>query len=143
MEELKIVREKREGYGPVVRFANSAAVYEAFRQHFEQLDREEFIVVLLNAKNDLIGFNVVSVGTLTASLVHPREVFKPVVLSNAAAIMLLHNHPSGDPSPSVEDLHITKRLREIGEVFGVKVLDHLVMGDGRYVSFVDDGYWQT
>jgi DNA repair protein RadC len=140
-EELKIVREKREGYGPMVRFSHSATVYETFRQHCEQLDREEFIVILLNAKNDLIGFNVGSVGTLTASLVHPREVFKPVLLGNAAALLLLHNHPSGHPTPSQEDLASTRRLREIGDLFGIKVLDHLIVGDGKYVSFVNDGYW--
>jgi len=81
------------------------------------------------------------VGTLTSSLVHPREVFKPAILGNAAALILLHNHPSGDPAPSAEDLHLTRRLREVGEVFDIKVLDHIIVGAGRYVSFVDDGYW--
>lgn len=141
MDELKIVRERRECYGSPTRFSNSASVYEAFRQHFAALDREEFVVILLDAKNTFLGFNVVSVGSLTSSIVHPREVFKPVVLMNAAALILAHNHPSGDPGPSQEDLHITRRIREIGEVFGVRVLDHVIFGDNRYVSFVDDGYW--
>jgi DNA repair protein RadC len=143
MDELKIVRERHAHYGTLTKFRSSADIYEAFKQRFEQADREEFIVLLLDAKNALIGFNVVSVGTLTSTLVHPREVFKPVILGNAASIILLHNHPSGDTVPSVEDINITRRLREIGDVFGVKVLDHIVMGDGRYVSFVDDGYWHT
>lgn len=142
MHELKIVRERRTGYGTLRRFRSSADVYEAFREHFGLLDREEFVVLLLDAKNAFIGFNVVSVGSLTSSLVHPREVFKPAVLSNAAAMILLHNHPSGDPVPSQEDLHITRRIREIGEVFGIRVLDHVIFGEGKYVSFVDDNYWE-
>jgi len=141
MDELKIVREKREGYGTLKRFHNSADVFEAFRERFAQVDREEFLVLVLDAKNAVLGFNLVSVGTLTSSLVHPREVFKPAILGNAAALILLHNHPSGDPAPSAEDLHLTRRLREVGEVFDIKVLDHIIVGAGRYVSFVDDGYW--
>ena len=142
MFELKIIRERREGYGALRRFRSSADVYHAFKDHFSQRDREEFVVLLLDAKNAVLGFNVVSVGSLTSSLVHPREVFKPVVLGNAAALILLHNHPSGDPAPSQEDLHITGRIRDIGEVFGIRVLDHLIFGDGKYVSFVDDGYFE-
>ena len=138
-------------------------MYESFKEHFDKLDREHFVVLLLDAKNGMLGFHTVSIGSLTSSLVHPREVFKLVVLHNdtvkaqaitkevceqsircsAAAMILMHNHPSGDPGPSQEDLHITKRLREIGEVVSVRVLDHLIFGDGRYVSFVDDGYWHT
>ena len=167
MHEFKVVRERRSGYGALKRFRSSADVYESFKEHFDKLDREHFLVLLLDAKNGMLGFHTVSIGSLTSSLVHPREVFKSVVLHNdtvkaqykehelakevceqvircsAAAMILMHNHPSGDPAPSQEDLHITKRLREIGEVVGVRVLDHLVFGDGRYVSFVDDGYWTT
>lgn len=167
MHEFKIVRERRSGYGLLKRFRSSADVYESFKEHFDRLDREHFLVLLLDAKNGMLGFHTVSIGSLTSSLVHPREAFKPVVLYNdavkeryqeyevtkevceqsircsAAAMILMHNHPSGDPVPSQEDLHITKRLREIGEVCGVRVLDHLIFGNGRYVSFVDDGYWHT
>ena len=167
MYEFKIVRERRSGYGLLKRFRSSADVYESFKEHFDKLDREHFMVLLLDAKNGMLGFNTVSIGSLTSSLVHPREAFKPVVLHNdavkeryqehevtkeiceqsircsAAAMILMHNHPSGDPVPSQEDLHITKRLREVGEVCGVRVLDHLIFGDSRYVSFVDDGYWHT
>jgi DNA repair protein RadC len=163
MYELKIVRERRTGYGLRQRYRSSADIYESFQKHFAQLDREHFVVVLLDAKNCMLGFQTVSVGSLTSSLVHPREVYKPIVLHNdlaienkesvitgvcahgirasAAAMILMHNHPSGDPVPSQEDLHITKRLREVGDLLGIRVLDHLVFGDGRYVSFVDDGYW--
>jgi DNA repair protein RadC len=103
MYELKIVRERRQGYGTVRRVRDAAQVYEVFKEEFSQLDREMFVALLLDGKNGVIGFNVVSVGSLTAALVHPREVFKPVILANAAAVILLHNHPSGSAEPSAED----------------------------------------
>ena len=141
MYELKVIRERKEGYGLRQQFRSSQEIYETFRERFIRADREEFIVLLLDAKNKLLGFHVVSVGSLTSSVVHPREVFKVAILGNAAAVILLHNHPSGDPTPSNEDLSITTRLCQIGEVLGIRVLDHVVIGDGRYVSFVDDGYF--
>jgi DNA repair protein RadC len=165
MYELKIVRERRSGYGLRQRYRSSGDIYESFKEHFAQLDREHFVVLLLDAKHCMLGFHTVSIGSLTSSLVHPREVFKLGVVHNdlasrseqevmkdvytygirasAAAMVLMHNHPSGEPVPSQEDLHITKRLREVGDLLGIRVLDHLVFGDGRYVSFVDDGYWAT
>ena len=142
MYELKIIRERKEGYGLRKQFRHAQGIYEMFRERFERADREEFVVLLLDAKNKQMGFHVVSVGALTSSLVHPREVYKVAILGNAAAIILLHNHPSGDPTPSAEDLSITTRLRQVGDVLGIRVLDHVVIGDGRYVSFVDDGYFQ-
>lgn len=95
--------------------------------------------MLLDGKNRLAGFNVVSIGSLTASLVHPREVFKAAILANAAAMIVVHNHPSGDPTPSAEDIAITQRLRQAGELLGISLLDHVVIGDDRYVSFADEG----
>jgi DNA repair protein RadC len=137
--ELKVVRERRPGYGSARRVATSREVYDAFRERFAPLDREEFLVVPLGGKNQILGFHVVSVGTLTASLVHPREVYKIALLANAAAVIVVHNHPSGDPTPSAEDVAITRRLREAGELLGVSLLDHVVIGDERYISFADDG----
>ena len=96
-------------------------------------------MLLLDGKNRPIKLVRVSEGTLTASLVHPREVFVPVIEETAAAIILVHNHPSGDPTPSAEDVAITRRLRQVGELMGVEVLDHVVIGEGRYVSFADEG----
>ncbi|MBI3800232.1 MAG: JAB domain-containing protein [Deltaproteobacteria bacterium] len=142
MYELKIIRERREGYGARKQFRHAHDIYETFHNRFERADREEFIVLLLDAKNKLLGFHVVSVGSLTASVVHPREVFKVAILGNAVALILVHNHPSGDPLPSAEDVAITTRLCQIGEVLGIKILDHVVIGEGRYVSFVEDGYLQ-
>ena len=103
--------------------------------------REHFYAVLLDNKHRKIKDVPVSLGSLTASIVHPRDVFAPVVREAAAAVVFVHNHPSGDPTPSKEDIEITQRLRAVGELMGVRVLDHIVIGKGRYVSFVDDGYW--
>lgn len=104
------------------------------------LDREGFWVVLLNGKNRAIGLNLVSIGALTAALVHPREVLKPAILGNAAAIILVHNHPSGDPAPSAEDIALTTRLWQAGDLMGIRVLDHIILGDdGAYRSLADDG----
>ena len=134
MFELKIIRERKQGYGTVRRVRDAAQVYEAFREEFGQLDREMFVALLLDGKNQVLGFNVVSIGSLTAALVHPREVFKPVILANAAAVILLHNHPSGSPEPSAEDRALTERLERAGELLGIKVLDHVIIGDGAYRS---------
>lgn len=83
--------------------------------------------------------DLVSIGSLNQSIVHPRSVFQTACLSNAAALILIHQHPSGDPSPSSEDISITRRLKEAGEIMGIKVLDHIIIGDGEYVSFVERG----
>jgi DNA repair protein RadC len=117
----------------------SAEVYRHCGERLAGLRKEQFHVILLDGKNRPIKDVRVSEGTLTASLVHPREVFVPVIEESAAAIVLVHNHPSGDPTPSAEDIAITHRLREVGELMGVRVLDHVVIGDGRYVSFADEG----
>src|SRR5207247_6856225 len=89
--------------------------------------REHFLVLLLNARHEVMAKETVSVGSLNASIVHPREVFKPAVLASAASVVLVHNHPSGDPDPSEEDLTITKRLVEVGELLGISVLDHVIV----------------
>jgi DNA repair protein RadC len=98
------------------------------------LDREHFRVVILNTKNQVLAVETVSVGSLNSSLVHPREVFKPALLKSAAAVILLHNHPSGDATPSGEDLEITRRLAEAGKLIGIEVLDHIIIGDHVFTS---------
>lgn len=122
-------------------FRGSYDVYAHFRERLATETREVFIAILLDNKNRKLREVLVSLGSLTSSLVHPREVYAPVIRDSAAAVLFCHNHPSGDPTPSKEDLEITRRLREVGEIVGVRVLDHVVIGHGRYVSFVDDGYW--
>jgi len=124
-----------------VTLRTSTDVANLLRPVFARADREKFMVVLLDAKHRPIGINVVSVGSLTASIVAAREVFKAAIAGNSAAIILAHNHPSGDPTPSSEDFELTKRLREAGELLGIRVLDHVILGDGRHDSFVDAGAW--
>ncbi len=103
-------------------------------------DKEHFVLLTMNNKNRVNGFKVVSTGSLTASLVHPREVWRAALHLCAAAVVFVHNHPSGDPAPSAEDQDITRRLRETGDLLGIRVLDHVVLGDdGRFSSFSDRG----
>jgi len=97
-------------------------------------DREHFKCLYLNRKNQVLALETISVGDLASSLVHPREVFKSALKRSAAAVILIHNHPSGDPAPSSEDINITKRLVESGKLLGIEVLDHIIIGDGRYSS---------
>jgi DNA repair protein RadC len=130
-----------EEFTPGAAFRGSYDVYAHFRERLAGERHEQFYAVLLDNKNRKIKDVRVSQGSLTASIVHPREVYLPVIRESAAAVIFVHNHPSGDPTPSKEDLEITRRLREVGELVGVRVLDHVVIGHGRYVSFVDDGYW--
>ena len=106
----------------------------------DDLDREVFGILLVNTRNRVTAMHIVSVGTLSGAFVHPREVFKAAILGNAAAIILFHNHPSGDPDPSREDRELTRRLIDAGRILGIDVLDHVVLGDeGRYFSFKERG----
>jgi len=120
------------------RFTAPSQVSDTF-QFLMKETKEQFITLHLDGKNRIICMDLVSIGSLNQSIVHPREVFKTALLSNAAALILIHQHPTGDPTPSSEDLSITRRLKEAGEIIGVKVLDHIVVGDGEYVSFVERG----
>ena len=109
-------------------------VFAAVAAELRGLERERFVTLLLDGRHRLKCLERVSEGTLTSSLVHPREVFRPAVREAAAAIVVAHNHPSGDPEPSHEDLEVTQRLLEAGRVLGIPLLDHLVVGDGVFVS---------
>jgi len=114
-------------------------VYEHFHERLRDHKRELFLALLLDSKNRLLREVRISEGSLTASIVHPREVFAPVVREAAAAVLFVHNHPSGDPQPSREDLEITRRLKEAGDLMGVRVLDHVIIGSEGYVSLADRG----
>ncbi|MGE5483201.1 MAG: RadC family protein [Bacteroidota bacterium] len=103
------------------------------------LDREHFEVVLLDVKSRVIGREVVSIGHLSGAPVHPREVFKPALQASAAAVVLIHNHPSGDPTPSRDDIAVTERLVQAGKILGIEVLDHLIIGAKQYVSLRQQG----
>ena len=114
-------------------------VYRNFHHSLAGEKHEVFYVVLLDNKNKKIRDVKISEGSLTASLVHPREVYNPVIRESAAAVIFVHNHPSGDPAPSPEDIEITRRLKEVGAVMGIRVLDHVVIGHDRYFSFSERG----
>ena len=124
---------------PGDRFTCSEEVFRHYHERLRDRKKEVFLALLLDSKNRVLREVQISEGSLTASIVHPREVFVPVVRESAAAVLFVHNHPSGDPTPSREDLEITTRLQEAGTLMGVRVLDHIIIGSGGYVSFVDRG----
>ncbi|MCZ6690204.1 MAG: DNA repair protein RadC [Planctomycetota bacterium] len=130
---LEMVRER---LGP---YRGARDVFEYLGPRLAHKEKEVFYVLLLDSKNRLIRDEVVSIGTLTASLVHPREVFRPAIRAAAAAILVAHNHPSGDCTPSREDIEVTARLRSAGELIGIPLLDHVIIGAGRYVSLAERG----
>ncbi|MCW3491354.1 RadC family protein [Dethiobacter alkaliphilus] len=105
--------------------------------------REHFRAIMLDTKNKVLGIEEISIGSLNTSLVHPREVFRPAIRKACASIILIHNHPSGDPTPSREDLDVTRRLREAGRLIGIEILDHIIIGDGKFISFREKGLLST
>jgi DNA repair protein RadC len=115
------------------------AVIKAIRASIKDKAKEHFKLILLNPRNKIIGISTISVGTLNASLVHPREVFKDAIMHSAASVVLAHNHPSGDPEPSEDDLKITKKLVDSGKILGIEVLDHIVIGKNIFCSFKERG----
>lgn len=133
-------RLAREGAAERTRIRGPADVYERCAPALRDLLHEEFRVLLLNTQNGVTREIVTTRGTLDSSVVHAREVFKAAVVESAAAVILVHNHPSGDPTPSPEDRVITGRLAEAGRIIGIPVLDHIVIGDATYVSFVEAGW---
>lgn len=137
---LQVVKERHSPLYGAPKISDSSDVSRLLRAHFEGRPHEEFVVLFLDAKNTPVGYQVVSVGSLTLSIVHPREAFKAAVCMSAAAVIFSHNHPSGDPTPSLEDRTLTKRLVSAGELLDIRVLDHIVMGEGRHVSFADEGW---
>lgn len=137
--ETLYVSEEVVGYlQPGQRYTAPQQVYDCFKFLMEET-KEVFLTLHLDGKNRIVCCDLVSIGSLNQSIVHPREVFKTALLSNAAAVLLIHQHPTGDSTPSSEDIAITRRLREAGEIMGIKVLDHIIVGDGEYLSFVERG----
>jgi len=144
LRELKLsymVRHDADGQPVPLRetVSDTGAAATILRSLLQSEAVEVFAVLLLSTKHDVIGYHEVSRGTLDASLVHPREVFKAAILANASAIVLAHNHPSGNPAPSPEDHQVTRRLAQAGHLLGIHVLDHVVIGDDGYVSFRERG----
>ncbi|MBI3802834.1 MAG: DNA repair protein RadC [Nitrospirae bacterium] len=126
-----------------IKINSSQDIFRHFSGFFQNVKKEIFKIVLLDQKNKVIRDVVVSEGSLTLTVVHPREVFNPAVRDSAASVIFLHNHPSGDPAPSQEDKELTKRLVSAGDLMGIHVLDHVIIGDSRYFSFSDAGYIRT
>ena len=122
---------------PNTRYTSASQVFDTFSFLMHET-KEHFIALHLDGKNRIVCCDMVSTGSLNQSIVHPRELFKTALLSSAAAVILLHNHPTGDPTPSTEDIEITRRLREAGDMIGIRVLDHIVIGDSYY-SFSERG----
>ncbi|OGK79432.1 MAG: hypothetical protein A2X53_16775 [Candidatus Rokubacteria bacterium GWA2_70_23] len=136
--ELTRRLRSRNGGGRIV-LSSPEQVYARYGPLMEDLEKEVFRVALLDAQNGLVKDVVVSEGTLSASLVHPREVFKPAILESAASLILLHNHPSGDPTPSREDIRLTRQLVECGRLLDLRIHDHVVIGRGRFASLAERG----
>lgn len=136
--QVKMVKERSVLYS-ARRIQSTSDADELVRQFLDELDREAMIVVALNAKSEPTCLQVISIGSLSASIVHPREVFKVAILSNAYSILLAHNHPSGDTTPSQEDIKLTKRIKNASDIMGVSLLDHLIIGSDGYYSFKENG----
>ncbi len=125
---------------PGQQFKHSKEIYEHFHEQLRDKKQEVFLAVLLDNKNCIIKVQTdVFKGSLTSSIVHPREAFKAAIKESAASVIFVHNHPSGDPEPSKEDIQITQRLAEAGNIVGIKVLDHIIIGNGRFVSLRETG----
>lgn len=123
------------------RITDADQTERVLRTMLDGYDREAFVAISLDGRNRVIGAEIVSIGSLGSSIVHPREVFKAAIVAGAAALVVGHNHPSGDPSPSTEDVRITERLRRGGELLGIPLLDHVIIGDpGRRYSFAESGW---
>ena len=114
--------------------------YKLFKQFLGELDREYFVVMCLDVKNQPTAINVCHIGSLNASIVHPREVMKIAIMSNSASIIVFHNHPSNNPSPSQEDIEVTTRLKEAGNIMGIELMDHLIVCEDSFISLKEKGY---
>lgn len=115
-------------------------IYNAIKWRLPYMDKEVFMIAMLDTKSKLIGIEDISVGSLTASIIHPREVFKPAIVNSAYSIVAIHNHPSNDTTPSQEDISVTKRLIEVGENLGIQMVDHIIIGANGFTSMVDSHY---
>ncbi|MGE7604683.1 JAB domain-containing protein [Peribacillus sp. NPDC097675] len=136
---LKLVKEQSFLY-PKRNVRSPDDAYKLLIQFLVDIDREYFLVVCLDTKNQPTAINICHIGSLNASIVHPREVLKPAILSNSASIIVAHNHPSNDPTPSREDIEVTKRLVEAGKIIGIDVLDHLIVCADKFISLKERGY---
>ncbi len=136
---VKMVRESSLLYSQR-RIRMARDVVELFLTFLDETDREQFFLLCLNTKNEPTAIHTVSIGSLDSSIVHPREVFKAAILANSASVIVAHNHPSGDPTPSREDISVTRNLQKAGELLEITVLDHIIVGsEGAYYSLKERG----
>ena len=132
------LKEEYTDYSTRPIMSSPEKVYKILKPLFLQ-DRETFYLLSLNTKNGIIAIRTISIGSLNANVVHPREVFKAAILDSASSVIVAHNHPSGDPTPSREDLAITAKLVETGNIIGITLMDHVIIGDGRHYSLKESG----
>ncbi|MEQ1843981.1 MAG: DNA repair protein RadC [Nitrospira sp.] len=136
---IELVRDPTSPYTTSQSFISPQHTFAYLKPILEDQDREHMYGVFLDTKHRIIGMHHIAMGSMNQAIIHPREVFKCAILLNAAALVIAHNHPSGDPTPSAEDRLLTKRLADAGEILGITLLDHLVIGDNRFYSFADHG----
>lgn len=138
MVRLQMIRESHPTYEVIVRSPND--IKQMVQELIGNEDKEHFIIFMLNTKNLITAIHTVSIGSINSAIVHPREVFKALLLNNSASVILAHNHPSGDPTPSPEDIGMTARLAEVGNLIGIEVLDHIIVGNyDRFISMKEKG----
>ena len=126
---------------PQIEIKGPEDAFNVLRKRFKHGEaREFFVAILLSARNTVIGIETISVGSLNASIVHPREVYQPAVAKSAASLILAHNHPSGNPEPSDDDLALTRRLVSVGDLMGIPIVDHLIVAGGGFLSLKQQGY---
>lgn len=134
---LEVVKEEAPPYISNIKITHPMDVYSAVEavKNLKKMDREVMLAILLNTKNRINGMHLVSIGTIDVTLCAPSEVFKAALLTNSTSVILVHNHPSGDPEPSLEDKEVARRLKEAGNLLGIKLLDFIIIGDNDYFSF--------
>lgn len=117
---------------------NAREVYQYFKKYYHNAKQEKLIAVYLDVKKNILGYDTVFIGTINKSVAHPREIFKKAILNNASAIIIIHNHPSGDVTPSNEDTMFTNQMLECGKIMGIYLIDHLIFGHNNYYSYMDN-----
>jgi DNA repair protein RadC len=136
---VSLIKEHTIPYGTHSLILTPVQVYELIKEYLQDTDREHFVAIFLDSRSEVIGINTVSIGTLTESLVHPREVFKAAILANAASVIVVHNHPTGEAHASEADMSVTTKLKESGRILGIPIEDHVVLGEKTFFSFREEG----
>jgi DNA repair protein RadC len=136
------LKEEYKEYETRPMMTSPKKVYNLISEMMKNLEQEVFVMLSLNTKNGVKTIRTISIGSINANIVHPREVFRAAIFDAATSIIVAHNHPSGDPTPSREDIEITKKLMESGKLIGIEVLDHVIIGDGRHYSLKESGHME-